>query len=133
MGASTNDRVRKHRDKVKSTDKGIEDLRAKNRVYAARSRAKKEIKRLTEEKTKARVVLDFVEQQEVDHKVQAFKETVKIKSKYFDLGEDEQRKLDVKFLRYELKVVRKLAKEDLMDTVGALLNLRNVVGGELKN
>jgi len=166
MGTSTYDRVRKHREQKKSTSKGIDELRAKNRVYAARSRAKKETKRLSEEKTILKSSLTCSEQRDVDNKVQAYCANLRKKNKdrlvsplggkpstenslhfstlrdvdsglqtFLDslqkenrdcaMTEDEERVVNLKILRYEVKILNKIAKNDLMEIAGVLLNLRS--------
>mmetsp|Transcript_21111 Transcript_21111/g.50956 ORF Transcript_21111/g.50956 Transcript_21111/m.50956 type:complete len:130 (+) Transcript_21111:348-737(+) len=126
MGSSTNDRVKKHREKKKGTTKGKEEMKAKNREYAARCRAKKEIKRLTEEKATFQNI-SASELLDIDRKVLTYKLNLCDWEKISEIStnEDEKRNLDLKVLRFEVKLLRKTSQQDLMDTVGVLLNMKN--------
>merc|ERR1712176_1257069 len=106
MGTPINDRVKKHRNKKKETPEGIEEIRAQNRVYAKRSRAKKEYKRLTDEKSCLGGILDAHEQSHVERKTQEYR-TQLMESKggdgkyYGEMNEDETREVDILVLKYE--------------------------------
>ena len=130
MGVSTNERVRKHRAQKSKTKEGKEQLLAKNREYAARSRAKKEFNRLAEERDIVKSVLGLSPQEisDIDSQVATYRLSVREKYNYdeFRTTHDENRKIELKVIRWEVKLLKKTAKEDVMDTVGVLLNLKNV-------
>ena len=128
MGASSNDRVKKFREKKKSTTKGINEVKAKNREYAARCRAKKEITRLEAEKEEFQMHSDSALLVAIDRKVLTYKLNLCDWKAISDvsINEDEKRKMDIKVLRYEVKLMRKTSQKELMDTAGVLLNLKNI-------
>eukprot|EP00584_Thalassiosira_punctigera_P000819 CAMPEP_0172533732 /NCGR_PEP_ID=MMETSP1067-20121228/6331_1 /TAXON_ID=265564 ORGANISM="Thalassiosira punctigera, Strain Tpunct2005C2" /NCGR_SAMPLE_ID=MMETSP1067 /ASSEMBLY_ACC=CAM_ASM_000444 /LENGTH=134 /DNA_ID=CAMNT_0013318407 /DNA_START=203 /DNA_END=604 /DNA_ORIENTATION=+ len=126
MGTHVSERVKKHRAEKKRTVEGLAEIRAHNRVYAKRSRAKREIKRLTDEKSSMKDVLDLHEQSDLDNRTEQYKAQLLDgkKRKYEELSEDEQREVDVKVLRHEILAMKRIAKNDLMESAGMLLHLR---------
>mmetsp|Transcript_21112 Transcript_21112/g.50958 ORF Transcript_21112/g.50958 Transcript_21112/m.50958 type:complete len:129 (+) Transcript_21112:364-750(+) len=128
MGASSNDRVKKFREKKKRTTNGINEVKAKNREYAARCRAKKEITRLEAEKEEFQMHSDSALLVAIDRKVLTYKLNLCDWNAISDvsMNEDEKRKVDIKVLRYEVKLMRKTSQKELMDTAGVLLNLKNI-------
>mmetsp|Transcript_6534 Transcript_6534/g.11855 ORF Transcript_6534/g.11855 Transcript_6534/m.11855 type:complete len:136 (+) Transcript_6534:159-566(+) len=128
------DRVKKHRAKKKVTPEGIEEMRAHNRVYAKRSRAKKEVKRLTEEKIGMKKALGIHDEHDVENKTQKYKAKLLEgkRDRYYDeLNDDDKRDVDIKILRYEVNAMRRILKNDLMESVGMLLHLRGSAGKQV--
>jgi len=113
MGVSVNDRVRKCRAKKTSTQKGQEEMKAINRVYADRCRRKKAIKSLLEEKASLIKALDPNQQHDVQIKAREFKARLLHKKKDNELDGDKKAKIDLKVLKYETKVMKRLLKEKL--------------------
>lgn len=133
MPKTVNDRVRKFRAKKGSTAKGLEEMRATNRLYKQRFRRKQVMSALSEKKTSLEKVLALSpeERKDLDSKTHSHKLVVLSKlagskegkrqeqegpdSKQSPLDEDDQQKVDVEVLQYEVKQLMQLGRDRGLD------------------
>lgn len=114
MGISVTERVKKYRAKKRSTEKGREAMRALNRIYKARSRLKKRVKRLSDERDILKTALHIHEVQAVVDSIIEFQNHIEDANEgKSPLNEDEQLVVKAEILKYEIKAMKAMEKQRL--------------------
>jgi len=115
MVITVKDRVKKHRAKKSITAEGAEEIRAKNRLYARRFRAKKILKKVQEDLAKTKFeaisVLSVRDLQDISRFVNQYKVNL-IKNTYQDRSIPSCEKVDVetKIVQYEISMLRRMSE-----------------------
>lgn len=113
MAASSSDRVKKFRAKKCDTPEGHAEVKAKNRLYKARSRRKNDIKRLTTEIMNLHnngvhhpVQHPWVRDEVMGYRAHLLKRRIGIACGR-ELTQDEQQELHMDVLKYHIKLMKK--------------------------
>lgn len=111
VAISNTDRSKKFRAKKRGTPEGCQDIKAKNRLYKARSRRKKQIKRLTYELTSMKNDLHPVHHQQwVESEALGYTACLLVRreTEERELTQDEQKKMDIDVLKRQIKEMKKI-------------------------
>lgn len=115
MARTVKDRVKKYRAKKSVTAEGVEEMRAKNRLYAKRSRAKKILKKLQEDLAKIKPettsVISVDNLKEIHRCTNQYKESlIEIAYQGKTFTSDEKIDVETKIIKYEISMLRKMSK-----------------------
>jgi len=142
MAKSVKDRVKKFRARKSVTAEGVEELRAKNRLYAKRSRSKKILKQLhadlAKTKSEAASVLSVSDLHEIDQFVKQHSDNlIKITYNGRSLASDEKVDVETKIVKHEISMLLKMSegtrKEDQLQRQNSVPARLEIVPSSLGN
>jgi len=117
MPVPTSERVKKFRAKKLQTQQGRNDMKAKNRLYKARSRRKSDIRRLADQVVAMKAGLGpaqvrWIDGEAVAHRVRLLR---KASAEGRKLTKDDELEVDVDVMRRQVEMLKAIERQKVLD------------------